>query len=89
MGWSADQVGVWMSPSKDILLGYFEAANAAVLGYLKSISLESLEKQIPFPGPPTMISVGEALGVLVYDNIVHGGQIAYLRGYYQGMGWHR
>jgi len=24
---------------------------------------------------------------VVYDNYVHGGQIAYLRGYYKGMGW--
>jgi len=24
---------------------------------------------------------------VVFDNCVHGGQIAYLRGYYKGMGW--
>ena len=26
------------------------------------------------------------MGVLVYDNIVHGGQIAFLRGHWEGMG---
>jgi hypothetical protein len=30
---------------------------------------------------------GLLLGVLVWDNCAHGGQIAYLRGYYEGMGW--
>ncbi len=39
--------------------------------------------------PPAIESrpVSDLLGILVYDNVVHGGQIAYLRGYYQGMGW--
>ena len=27
------------------------------------------------------------MGVLVFDNIVHGGQIAFLRGHLEGMGW--
>ena len=46
-----------------------------------------MEKQIAFPAPPNTLSIGEAIGVLVYDNVVHDGQIAYLRGYYRGMGW--
>ena len=89
MGWSADRVAAWVSPSKDILLGYFEAANTATREYLNSLSAEALEQHIPFPTLPKTLSVGEALGILVWDNIVHGGQIAYLRGYHQGMGWHR
>ena len=44
---------------------------------------------ITTPNPPGAQSVSEALGILVWDNIVHGGQVAYLRGYYQGMGWFR
>ena len=31
-------------------------------------------------------SVAKALGIMVWDNITHGGQIAYLRGLYLGMG---
>ena len=37
--------------------------------------------------PSPAASIGSFLGVMVFDNCVHGGQIAYLRGYYQGMGW--
>ena len=40
------------------------------------------------PPPEERRTVSAALGVAVWDNIVHGGQIAYLRGYYMGMGWH-
>ena len=32
-------------------------------------------------------AVSDMLGILVYDNVVHGSQIAYLRGYYKGLGW--
>ncbi len=89
MGWSADQVEAWQSPAKDIQLGYYQAVNAATRDYLQPLSASDLEHHIPFPAPPDTSSVGQVLGVLVWDNIVHGGQIAYLRGYYQGMGWHR
>ena len=33
--------------------------------------------------------VWAALGQVTWDNISHGGQIAYLRGLFIGMGWHR
>jgi hypothetical protein len=29
------------------------------------------------------------LGQFTWDNVAHGGQIAYLRGLFIGMGWHR
>ena len=89
MGWSADKVEAWRPPPRDVLVGYYEAANSAARAYLRPLSASDLERQIPFPAPPNTLSAGDALGVLVWDNIVHGGQIAYLRGYYQGMGWHR
>ncbi|MCH7571030.1 MAG: hypothetical protein IH919_10780 [Deltaproteobacteria bacterium] len=34
-------------------------------------------------------SWASALGQMTWDNIAHGGQIAYLRGLFIGMGWHR
>jgi hypothetical protein len=40
----------------------------------------------PVPEPRT---VADALGQMVWDAVAHGGQIAYLRGFYRGMGWHR
>ncbi|MDP6549035.1 MAG: DinB family protein [Dehalococcoidia bacterium] len=89
MGWSLEQVAAWQSPGKDVLVAYFEAVNSATRDYLRPLSASDLERKIYFPAPPDTISIGDALGVLVWDNIAHGGQIAYLRGYYQGMGWQR
>ncbi|GIT01446.1 MAG: hypothetical protein CM1200mP27_00710 [Chloroflexota bacterium] len=54
--------------------------------YLGSLSLAEFERELTIPPRPTA-SIGALLGVLAFDNCVHGGQIAYLRGYYQGMGW--
>ncbi len=87
MGWSSDQVAAWQSPARDVLVGYYEAIKTAARDYLLPLSAADLEKQVPFPAPPNTAAMGDVLGVLVFDNIVHGGQIAYLRGYYQGMGW--
>jgi hypothetical protein len=87
MGWSLAQVAAWQSPGKDVLVAYFEAVNSATRDYLQPLSASEMERQIPFPAPPNLLSIGDALGILVWDNIVHGGQVAYLRGYYLGMGW--
>lgn len=85
-GWSDQQVAAWQLPSKDSLLGYYDDVKAAAREYLQSVSASELERQITIPPRPTG-SIASFLGVAVYDNCVHGGQIAYLRGYYKGMGW--
>jgi uncharacterized damage-inducible protein DinB len=89
MGWDSAKVAAWEAPSKDILFGYATAVRAATKAYLESLTEEGLAKQVPFPAPPNTVSIGDALGVLLNDNLSHGGQIAYLRGYYGGMGWYR
>lgn len=89
MGWDAEKVAAWKAPAKDVLLGYFEAIKGAARSYLGPLTESDLQKQVPFPAPPNMVSIADALGVLLNDNLSHGGQIAYLRGYYRGMGWYR
>src|SRR5215470_6285908 len=37
---------------------------------------------------PEPRTVAAALGQMTWDNVAHGGQIAYLRGLFQGMGWY-
>ncbi len=87
-GWTIEQVAAWQPPPKDVMVGYYEAVKADALDYIKALSAADLEKQVPFPAPPNTLPLAEALGVLVFDNIVHGGQIAYVKGYHQGMGWY-
>ncbi len=89
MGWTNDQAAAWQSPSKDVLMDYFDKSNAAAAAYIGSLTDADLAREIEWTAPTATMVVDDALGILVWDNIVHGGQVAYLRGYHQGMGWHR
>ena len=89
MGWSAEQVAAWQAPSREVLFGYYEAAKASAREYLSSLNDAELDGSVVIPPANESRAVADLLGVLVYDNVVHGGQIAYLRGYYGGMGWQR
>ena len=85
-GWTQEQVAAWKLPDKNTLVGYYEAVKAGAREYLQPLSASDVQREITIPPRPTA-SIGSMLGVLVFDNCVHGGQIAYLRGYYKGMGW--
>ncbi|MDA1127989.1 MAG: DinB family protein [Chloroflexi bacterium] len=89
MGWTNERVAAWQAPSKDILMDYFDKANASVAAYLSSMSEDDLAREVEWTAPAGTMVVADALSILVWDNIVHGGQVAYLRGYFRGMGWHR
>ncbi len=89
LGWSNEQVEAWQAPPKDVVMAYFEAVNAAVTDYFSSITDAELARVIPFPALPDTLTVGQALGTLLCDNIAHDWQVAYLRGYFRGFGWHR
>ena len=86
-GWTVAQIAQWDTPSKDVLVGYFEAVKTSAREYVSALTDEGLAASITVPPANEARLISDMLGVLVYDNITHGGQIAYLRGYYQGMGW--
>ena len=86
-GWSAEQVAAWKVPSRVVLLGYFEATKAEARKYLDGLSDADLIATRIVPPATEPRSVSEMLGILVFDNVTHGGQIAFLRGYFDGRGW--
>ncbi len=87
VGWTAEQVAEWPTPARDVLIGYAESVRASVRDYLSALTDADLEvvKVIPPVAEPR--AVGSTMEVMIFDNIAHGGQIAYLRGFYQGRGW--
>ena len=89
MGWTADQVAAWNTPAREVLVGYYEAVKGSARTYLGSLGEAGLEQTVVVPPANESRAVSDILGVMVYDNVVHGGQIAYLRGFYGGMGWQR
>jgi len=88
VGWTAEQVAGWKPPVKDILLGYYQSVRASAREYLASLTTADLEKQVVFPPGAEPRTTASALGQMTWDIVSHGGQIAFLRGLYRGMGWH-
>lgn len=91
MGRSEEEIVAWVAPSLEAQLGYFAAVKAAAREYINSLSAEDLDRKVTFP-PEAQTqdhTIATAVGQLVWDNVAHGGQIAYLRGLLVGLGWHR
>jgi len=91
MGRSEEEIVAWVSPSLEAQQGYYQAIKAAAREFINSLSAEDLDRRVTFP-PEAQTqdhSLATALGQLVWDNVAHGGQIAYLRGLHDGLGWHR
>jgi hypothetical protein len=72
-----------------VQLGYYEAIKSATLEYLGSVSEEDAAREIVFPPSPEPRTIASAIAQMTWDNVAHGGQIAYIRGYLKGTGWHR
>ncbi|HZA22661.1 MAG TPA: DinB family protein [Dehalococcoidia bacterium] len=89
VGWTAEQVRAWKAPTKEVQLGYYQAVRARSRDFMSSLSYADLEEQKLIPPVTEPRTVAAALGQMTWDAVAHGGQIAYLRGLYQGMGWHR
>jgi hypothetical protein len=88
VGWTAEQVQRWHPPTRDIQVGYYEALKPATRAYLTTLSYTDLEVRRVIPPVPEPRTVAAALGQFTWDNVAHGGQIAYLRGLFQGIGWY-
>ena len=89
VGWTAAQVAAWQAPARGVQIGYYQAVKTATRDFLVTATPAELEKQLIFPPVSGPRPAGLALGQVTWDAIAHGGQIAYLRGFYRGMGWHR
>ena len=79
-GWTKEQLAEWNPPAKEVLVGYFEAVKECAREYLNALTDDDLAGSVMVQPANEARAVSDILGVLVYDNVTHGGQIAYLRG---------
>lgn len=89
VGWTADQVAAWVPPAREVQLGYYDAVRSSIQQYLDRADEDELAREILWPPVPEPRPVAACFGQVMWDYLSHGGQIAYLRGLYLGMGWHR
>ena len=88
VGWTAEQVASWQPPDGQSQLGYYDAVKKAAREYMVSLTYADLEDSRVIPPVSEPRTVAAALGQVTWDNTAHGGQIAYLRGLFMGMGWY-
>ena len=89
VGWNAAQVAQWSPPPKAIQIAYSEAVKNQTRDFLENVTLEELERKIVLGSIPEPRTIAVCMGQMVWDTVAHGGQIAYLRGFFRGMGWFR
>jgi uncharacterized damage-inducible protein DinB len=89
VGWSASKVAQWNPPTKSVQIAYYDSVKNHTRDFLANITPEELERKIVLGNIPESRTISVCMGQLVWDTIAHGGQIAYLRGFFRGMGWFR
>ena len=89
VGWTAQQVRDWKAPPREVQLGYYQAVRGQARQLMSSLTNAQREEEKVIPPVAQPRTVAAALGQMTWDAVAHGGQIAYLRGLYRGMGWHR
>ena len=89
LGWTHQMVCAWQPPARSLQMDYFEQVRAALREYLPALTEAQMQQTKVIPPVSEPRTVAAALGQMTWDCVSHGGQIAYLRGMYKGMGWHR
>ena len=86
MGWTAAQLASWTPPSKEVQMAYYLAVKEATKNFWRNATPAVLERASVFPPVVEPRSAALAMGQVTWGAIAHGGQIAYLRGLFRGMG---
>lgn len=88
-GYSPEQVAAFNVDSVDVLLGYADAVYERSRAYLATLTSSDLDRVLDEPQYNPLPTAGVRLVSVVNDNTQHAGQIAYVRGYFEGFGWRR
>ena len=88
-GHTSEQVAAFKVGSPDALLEYNDAVYERTKTYLATLKPGGLDEVLDEPQYDPKPTVGARLVSVVSDNTQHAGQVGYLRGYFQGLGWQR
>ena len=86
-GHTSEQAAALRVPSIELLLDYYRAVRAATGTFLDGLADEDLARQVPAIMGDGTVPLSERLQHVIFDCLHHTGQVAYLRGLYQGRGW--
>lgn len=83
-----EQVGAFQSPPAQVLVEYYDAVHARTLEYLHQLTDAELERVLDetrFNPPPT---VAVRLVSIMADDVLHSGEMSYVRGMVESRNWY-
>ncbi len=86
-GHSPQQAAAFTVDSPETLLAYNDPVYQRTQTYLANLHPSDLDRQLNEPQYNPLPTLGVRLVSVLNDNTQHAGQIAYLRGYFEGFGW--
>jgi len=87
-GHSAEQIAALKSDS-GTLLGYHKAVLERSKNYFKTLTEADLDRVLNEPRFQPLPTLGVRIISVLSDNLQHAGQVGYLRGLKQGLGWQK
>ena len=88
-GHAFEQVAAFKVESAEVLLAYQDATLQRSKDYLATVKTADLDRVLNEPQFNPLPTVGVRLVSIVSDNTQHAGQVAYLRGSFEGKRWGR
>ncbi len=88
-GHTFEQVAAFKVDSADLLLAYQDAVFERSQAYLATVKPADLDRELDEPQYDPLPTAGVRLVSVVSDNTQHAGQVAYLRGQFEGKRWSR
>lgn len=88
-GHTPAQVAALRTPSVQTLLDFHEAVSARSKAFVSQLTPAGFDRTLNEPEYQPLPTVGVRLVSLLSDNLQHAGQVAYLRGLFQGRGWQK
>jgi hypothetical protein len=86
-GHTPEQVAALRTDSVQLLLDYHDAVSTRSRTFIGSLTAADFDRQLNEPHYQPLPTVGVRLVSILSDNLQHAGQVAYLRGLWQGRGW--
>jgi hypothetical protein len=88
-GHTAEQVAAFRAPSIQTLLDYHDSVSTRSKHFVAGLTPAGFNRELNEPQYQPRPTVGVRLVSILSDNLQHAGQVAYLRGVWQGLGWRR
>ncbi len=86
-GHTPEQIAAFRVPSVSALMDYYEAVRDATGTFLDEMDDAALERQVPAVSGDGTVPLAQRLEMTLADGLQHTGQVAYLRGLFEGRGW--